>query len=330
MSLVRWGLLSSAKIARTQLVPAIHASTHGELVAMASRDPDRARRAADAMKIPRAYGSYEELLADPHVDAIYNPLPNHLHVPLSIQALEAGKHVLCEKPLGLNEADLKPLLKAARSHPKLKLMEAFMYRFHPQWQQVKDWIDEGVLGQVRSINVFFGYNNREEENIRNEPHYGGGGLMDIGCYAVSVARMIYEAEPLRLVANVQPLPGYEVDCLTSGIMEFADGTASFTVSTKTEADQWVEIYGEKGKVRLVWPFNPTPGEDTPVLLSCGGEREIDEFNEANHYQLMVDAFSKSILENTPVPLSLDDSLANMRVIDALFESGREGRWVDLD
>lgn len=330
MNKVRWGVLSTANIGRKKVIPAIQASEHGEVVAVASRSAESARAFADELGIPRSHGSYEALLADPEVDAIYNPLPNHLHVPLSVQALEAGKHVLCEKPISLDCDDLKALKAAAKAHPELKLMEAFMYRFHPQWQSVHEWLKRGDIGQVRHYSSYFAYNNRDEENIRNLPDIGGGGLMDIGCYGISSARYVYGAEPVRLVSSVQPLPGYEVDCLTSALMEFPDGTASFTVTTKTEASQWAELHGEKGMIRLEKPFNPEPGQENRVTLVVGGERQSYAFPEPDQYQLMVDAFAQSILESASVPTPLWDAEANMRIIDAIFASAEQGRWIELD
>lgn len=330
MKKLRWGVLSTAKIARTKVIPAIQASEYGEVVAIASRNPDTATQVGKELGIEQVHASYEALLADPAVDAIYNPLPNHLHVPWSIKALDAGKHVLCEKPIGLDSADLDELLAAAKRNPTLKLMEAFMYRFHPQWGPVGEWLSRGDLGQIRTVNAYFAYNNRDPEDIRNLPDIGGGGLMDIGCYGISLARMVYQCEPLRVVGSVQPLPGYEVDCLTSAILEFPDGTATFTVTTKTEPSQWAEIHGEAGFVRLEKPFNPEPGKDAKVHLQLKGEQKTHNFTEGNQYQLMADAFAKSVFDKAPVPTPLSDAQANMRVIDALFTSAQENRWVTLD
>jgi len=329
MNKIRWGVLSTANIGRTKVIPAIQASERGEVVAVGSRDGARARAFAEELGIPTAHDSYEALLADPNIDAIYNPLPNHKHVPLTVQALEAGKHVLCEKPISLDCKDLETLKAAARAHPELNVMEAFMYRFHPQWQSVREWLSRGDLGQVRSYTSFFAYNNRNEENIRNLPDIGGGGLMDIGCYGISSARYLYRAEPLRVVGSVLPLPGYDVDCLTSAILEFPDGTATFTVTTKTEAAQWAQIHGEKGLIHLDRPFNPEPGQDNRITKVVGGQSESRTFPEPNQYQLMIDAFCKSIQENKPSPTPLWDAEANMRVIDALFLSAEENRWVEL-
>lgn len=331
MSKIRWGVLSTANIARTKLIPAIQAADNGEVVAVASRSEDSARAFAQELGIERAHGSYEALLADPEVDAIYNPMPNHLHVPWSVKALEAGKHVLCEKPISLNAEEFQTLKAAAHKHPDLKVMEAFMYRFHPQWQQVHDWIAAGRIGQVRTYHAFFSYNNRKEDDIRNRSDIpGGGGLMDVGCYPISSARYLYGAEPVRVVGSVQPLAGYEVDCLSSAIMEFPDGTATFTVTTKTEHIQWGEIHGDKGIIHMARPFNPEPGWENRLTLTTDGEQQVVTDSQTNQYQKMVEAFDRSILEGRPTPTPLWDAEANMRVIDALFASGKENRWVDLD
>ncbi len=329
MKTLRWGVLSTARIAQTRLIPAIQSSALGEVVAIASRDAASAQAVAGQFGIPRAHGSYEALLADPDVDAIYNPLPNHLHVPWSIKALEAGKHVLCEKPLGVNQADAARLQEAAAQHPHLKVMEAFMYRFHPQWSLIRQKLAGGELGQLRSLVAFFAYNNRDPDNVRNFPEMGGGGLLDIGCYPVSAARWLYCGEPLRVLAHLQYLPGYSVDCITTAILEFADGTASFIVSTKTEPDQWLEINGEKGKLRVERPFNPEPGRTGKVHLTLNERTEEHDFSAGEQYREMVDAFCHSVLNDEPLPTPLDDALANMRVLDALFTSAETGQWVEL-
>lgn len=328
MKKVRWGILSTANIARTKVIPAIQESQYGEVVAIASREYSSAQAAAQELGIARAHEGYEALLADSDVDAIYNPLPNHLHVPWSIKALEAGKHVLCEKPIGLDSNDLNQLLAAAEQRPELKLMEAFMYRFHPQWAAIKSWLAND-LGQIRLVNAFFGYNNRNPDDIRNLPDIGGGGLMDIGCYGISLARLVYGCEPTRVLASLRPLPGYRVDCLANAILEFPDGTATFTASTKTEPTQWAEIHAEAGLMRLDRPFNPEPGQGANVHLQLQGKEQSHSFREGNQYQLMADAFARSILDNTPVPTPLTDAQGNMRVMDGLFASARENRWVDL-
>jgi predicted dehydrogenase len=330
MPKLRWGVLSSARIARTKVIPAIQTSLTGEVVAIASRDAQSAADAAKALGIKKAYGSYEALLADPDIDAIYNPLPNHLHVPWSIAAINAGKHVLCEKPLGLNLADIQPLLDAAKQNPHLKVMEAFMYRFHPQWQTALELVRSGSIGQVRSIHSHFAYNNREENNIRNVLEWGGGALMDIGCYCISLSRFLYGEEPLRVLGQITPYAGYEVDCFVSGIMEFADGNATFTASTKSEPEQYVEVHGEQGSILIPLPFNPIADTVTHIELKRDDQREEIVQQPSDHYRNMADAFAQSVQDKTPVPTPLADALANMKIIDAMFASAANNQWISLD
>jgi predicted dehydrogenase len=330
MPKLRWGVLSSAKIGRTKVIPAIQSSLHGEVVAIASRTQESADKAAQALGIKHAYATYEALLADPNIDAIYNPLPNHLHVPWSIKALEAGKHVLCEKPLGLNTADVEKLIAVARQHPRLKVMEAFMYRFHPQWQTAKKLVREGSIGQVRSIHSHFAYNNHEPDNIRNNADWGGGALMDIGCYCISLSRFIYDEEPLRVLGQITPYAGYDVDCFVSSIMEFADGNATFTATTKSEAEQYVEIHGEHGSILIPLPFNPIADTITHIILTREGVREEIIQTPSDHYRNMADAFAHSVFAQESVPTPLSDALANMKIIDAAFASAKASQWISIE
>lgn len=330
MQKLRWGVLSSAKIGRTKVIPAIQTSIYGEVVAIASRDQTSADKVAQELNIKCAYGSYEALLADPNVDAIYNPLPNHLHVPWSIKAIAAGKHVLCEKPLGLNTADVAQLLTAAQAKPQLTVMEAFMYRFHPQWQIAKDLVRTGAIGQVRSIHSHFAYNSHEPENIRNKADWGGGALMDIGCYCISLSRFIYDEEPLRVVGQITPYAGYEVDCFVSGMMEFADGNATFTATTKSEAEQYAEIHGEHGSILIPLPFNPIADTITHIILKRDGIREEIVQQASDHYRNMADAFAQSVFSKTAAPTPLTDALANMKIIDAIFASAANGQWIAIE
>lgn len=323
---IRWGILSTAKIGRTKLIPAMQSSAHNEVVAICSRDQQSARTVADELGIARAYGSYDELLADPDIDAIYNPLPNHLHVEWSIKALQAGKHVLCEKPLGLNTEDTQRLLDAANAHPHLKAMEAFMYRFHPRWQIAKTLIDSGRIGKLLSLHSHFSYNNREPQNIRNSAAMGGGALMDVGCYSISLSRWLFNAEPTRVIGQVTPYENSEVDCLISGMLAFDQGCATFTAATKIEAQQYMEASGEKGSILLPVPFNPISDSATEIHIKHDGELEIITIEASDHYREMVDAFARSIIDQQPVPTPLSDAISNMRVIDAIFASVTKGQW----
>jgi predicted dehydrogenase len=328
MKQLRWGVLSTADIGR-KVIPALQTSVHNVVVAVASRDIKKAQTFAAELNIPCAYGSYEALLNDTTIDAIYNPLPNHLHVPWSIKALAAGKHVLCEKPLGLNASDVENLVHSAKQFPHLNVMEAFMYRFHPQWLRARELVNTGSIGQVRSIHSHFAYNNRDADNIRNEPAMGGGALMDIGCYCISLARFIYNEEPLRVIGQITPYAGYDVDCFFSGMLEFADGNASFTAATKMAPEQYVKIHGEQGNIFIPLPFNPIADTATHLVLQRNQLQENIFIHASNHYRTMGDAFAQSVLQQAPVPTPLGDALANMKIIDALFTSAQNNQWVNL-
>jgi predicted dehydrogenase len=330
MQQLRWGVLSTAKIGREKVIPALQKSAHNQVLAICSRDAQSARRVADELQIERAYGTYEELLADPDIDAIYNPLPNHLHVDWSIKVLQAGKHVLCEKPLGLNTADAQRLVDAAQAHPQLKVMEAFMYRFHPQWQLAKQLVDEGRIGKLHAVHSHFSYNNREPDNIRNKAEWGGGALLDIGCYSISLSRWLFDEEPTQVLGQITPMSGQDVDCLTSAIMEFSAGSASFTAATKIEPIQYAEAIGDEGSLYLERPFYNDSNEPVQrVRLTRNRVQEVIEVTDTNHYSTMGDAFALSIFNNSQVPTPLADAIANMRAIDAIFKSAAERKWITL-
>jgi len=329
MRKIRWGVISTANIGLEQVIPAMQKGEYCQLVGIASRSLEKAQRAAEQLGIPRAYGSYAELLADPEIEAVYNPLPNHLHVPWSIQALEAGKHVLCEKPLGLDAADTRRLLEASRRYPELKVMEAFMYRFHPQWQLACKLVADGEIGELRSIHTFFNYYLDDPANVRNQADIGGGGVLDVGCYAVSLSRLVFGAEPQRVFATMDIDPRFKTDRLAAGVLEFEGGMATFTCSTQLADFQRVYLLGTRGQVELEMPFNPPPEVPARIRLENAlGARQF-ELELCNQYTLQGDRFSQAILENTPVPTPLEDAIANMAVIDALFSSVRSGSWTDL-
>src|SRR5262245_39611191 len=254
MPKVRWGVLSTANIGTQKVLPAMQRGQYCEIAAIASRDLAKAQAAAARLGIPKAYGSYEELLADPEIDAVYNPMPNHLHVPWSIKALEAGKHVLCEKPIALSSAQAQELVDAAKQYPALKVMEAFMYRHHPQWQRTKAIVSVGGIGSLRTIHSFFSYYNDDPTNIRNQSDIGGGGLMDIGCYNISLSRFIFGGEPQRVCGIVEYDPQLKTDRLASGMLDFGTGTATFTCSTQLANYQRVHIFGDKGRIEIEIPF----------------------------------------------------------------------------
>jgi predicted dehydrogenase len=323
---VRWGILSTAKIGLTKVIPAMQKGNYAEIVAIGSRNKEAAVEATQNLGIPKAYGSYEELLADPEIDAIYNPLPNHMHVSWSIQALEAGKHVLCEKPIGLSAGEGQELIDAANRHPNLKVMEAFMYRHHPQWQLAKQLVTSGQIGELRTVQVFFSYFNDDPSNIRNVAEIGGGGMPDIGCYAISSSRFIFDDEPKRVSGIVEYDPAFGTDRLASAMLDFGRGTATFTVSTQLTAYQRVNIFGTEGRVEIEIPFNAPPDKPCRVWHQRGNEIEEHLLEVCDQYTIQGDLFSLAVLNNTSVPTPIEDAVANMRVIERVFESGRSGHW----
>ena len=327
MNKVRWGVLSTAKIGVAKVIPAMQAGEHCEIVAISSRDPEKAQAAAEQLGIPNAYGSYEELLAAPEVDAVYNPLPNHLHVPWSIKALEAGKHVLCEKPIAMTAAEAQELVDAAQAHPHLKVMEAFMYRHHPQWQLARQLVADGKIGELRTIQSFFSYYNVDPHNIRNIADIGGGGLMDIGCYCISYSRFIFGSEPQRVLGSVEFDPQLKTDRLASGVLDFGHGTATFTCSTQLTSYQRVNIFGTKGRVEIEIPVNAPTDRPCKMWHQQGSEIEEIVLNICDQYTIQGDLFSLAVLNDTAVPTPLDDAVANMRVLEAIVRSGESGTWV---
>jgi predicted dehydrogenase len=315
MAKVRFGILSTAKIGREKVIPAIQQSERCEVAAIGSRNIERAVKVSDQLGIPGVYGSYEELLKDPAIDAIYIPLPNHLHVQWSLKALEAGKHVLCEKPIGMNADEARKLLEVSGKYPDLKVMEAFMYRHHPRWKRAVELVRSGRLGEIKAVHSFFSYYNDDPQNYRNSAHMGGGGLMDIGCYSISVARLIFGRKPESVSGFSELDPEFNTDRLTSGLLSFGSGASVFTCATQCHKDQYVKIYGTKGKLELDWPFNPDFTKKTVLTGAFGEDKFREEFDPCDHFTLQADAFAESILNDTPVPVSLEDSIENMEVID---------------
>lgn len=327
MAVVRWGILSTADIGLRKVIPAMQQAEHVEVAAIASRSSERARDAAKQLGIALAYGSYEELLQDRSIQAVYIPLPNHLHVAWSIKALEAGKHVLCEKPIALSVEEAQQLARAGERHPELKLMEAFMYRHHPQWVKAKELADSGAIGTVKTIQTFFSYNNRDPNDIRNQPGIGGGGLLDIGCYPISVARFLYESEPMRVAASIEFDADFGVDAFGSVLMEFTNATAGFIYSTQLEPHQRVMIGGTAGRIEIMIPFNAPWDRPCIINLYQDGTATPIELPVANQYTLQGEAMSLAILNNTQVPTPISDAVANMEVIERCFAAAREQRWV---
>jgi predicted dehydrogenase len=326
---VKWGVLGVAKIAVEKVIPAMQRGEASETAAIASRDLGKARAAAEKLGIGRAFGSYEDMLADAEIEAIYNPLPNELHVPWTLRALAAGKHVLCEKPIALDTEEARPLIEARNRSGKL-VAEAFMVRYHPQWRRAKELAQSGAVGELRAIQTFFSYRLLDPANVRNRPP-GGGGLYDIGCYAVLTARYIFAAEPTRVVATIDRDPNFQTDRLAGALLEFPGGRhLTFTVGTQLSAHQRVTIVGDQGRIEVMIPFNAPPDRPTEIAVDTGdlfgGGRRIETFPVCDQYTLQGDAFSRAILNGTPLEFPIEDAIVNMRVIDALFRSAKTGAW----
>jgi len=325
-------VISTAKIGMKQVIPAFQKSEYCEVAAIASRSPEKAYGAAVALGIGRAYGSYEELLSDPEVDAIYNPLPNHLHMEWSIRAMEAGKHLLCEKPIGLNVEEVEQMI-AARDRCGVKAGEAFMVKSHPQWHDTRERVRRGEIGPLRLIQGMFSYYNADPENIRNISEFGGGGMWDIGCYCVTMSRYLFEEEPLRVAALLEFDPDMGTDRLGSVLMEFPSGQSQFAVSTQLVPYQRMHFYGTGGHIEVEVPWNAPNDRPCRILQDSGDilheKLEVHEFPVTDQYTLMGDAFSRAIIDGTEVPVTLEDGLLNTRVLKAIFESAGRAQWVTL-
>lgn len=330
MRKVKWGVLGVAKIATEKVIPAMQQGEASEIFGIASRDAGKAREAAKSLNIARSYGSYEDMLADPEIEAVYNPLPNELHVPWTIKALEAGKHVLCEKPVALDAKEAETLA-AARDRSGKMVAEAFMVRFHPQWRRAKELVESGAIGAARAIQTFFCYRLLDPLNVRNIPP-GGGGLYDIGCYAILTARFIFGAEPIRVVGVMDRDPNFMTDRLVSGLIEFPGARhLTFAVGTQLAGHQRVTIAGEAGRIEIGIPFNAPPDRPTRIVIDSGadlfgGGAKVEEFPVCDQYTLQGDVFSRAILSKGKLPYPIEDAIRNMRVIDAMFRSAKSGSW----
>lgn len=326
---IRWGILSTANIACEKVIPAIHACTSSDVHGIASRDAAQAKRYAEKLSIEQSYGSYEELLADPNIDAIYNPLPNHLHVNWTLKAIAAGKHVICEKPIALNAAEAKQLNVALLAAPHIKVMEAFMYRFHPQWQKAKQIIDKGLIGSINHIDAHFSFFNADPSNVRNQSGIGGGSLMDVGCYCISAARYLLDLQPKRVLACMINDSVFNIDKHCTGMLDFGSATATFNSSMQSQAAQQVCIYGEQGMLRLASPFYQSTLQTTQLILQQGDDTQTYEFAPCDQYANQIDAFANAIKQQQSVPTPLYDAIANMQVIDALVLSHQQKQWVEI-
>lgn len=327
---IRWGVLGAANIAVKKAIPAMQAGDFCEITAIASRTLEKARSAAHDLDIPKFYASYDELLADAEIDAVYNPLPNNLHVEWTIKAAEAGKHILCEKPLTLTAAEAEKLI-AARDRTGVKIQEAFMVRSHPQWLAVRDLIAQNRIGAVQAITMFFSYFNDDAANIRNKPEMGGGALMDIGCYCINLSRFILGAEPRRIAAMIERDEHTGIDKLTSAIMDFPGCHSTFTCSTQLAPYQRINFFGTAGRIEVEIPVNIPVDHPTRIFVDTTGDLygkniETIEIPAADQYTIQGDLFARSILENTEQAVSLEDSVKNMAVIEAVFRAAETGNW----
>jgi predicted dehydrogenase len=321
---VRWGVLGVADIAVRKVIPAMQKGEWSEVTAIASRDRRKAENAARALGISKAYGSYEDLVADPEIEAIYNPLPNQLHVPWTLRAAEAGKHVLCEKPISLTAEEARSLL-FVRNRVGVKIGEAFMVRTHPQWLRARELVNSGRIGPLRSIVGFFSYLNRDPSNIRNVAEYGGGGLMDIGCYPITTSRFMFGEEPLRVQGLIERDPEMKIDRLTSAILEFPSGQSIFTCSTQLVPYQRMHFLGTQGRIEIEIPFNAPNDRPCQIFIDntgdlLGGGISTEIFTTCDQYTIQGDVFSRAVREGGEVPVSLEDAIKNMAVIDAVFRS----------
>ena len=327
---VRWGILGAGNFPLKVSLPGMKHGPLTQLVALASRDIAKARAAAEALGIPRAYGSYEELLADPEIEVVYNPLPNHMHVDWTARAARAGKHVLCEKPIALDASDAETLIAVQRETGKL-ICEAFMIRYHPQWRQAREWVQSGRIGDLVSVQTAFSYFNRDATNIRNRKDVGGGALYDIGCYAVNTSRYLFGREPLRAVVLIERDPEFGTDRLTSGLLDFGGAHLTFTCSTQAVPYQRVNALGTKGRIEIAIPFNAPADRPCRIFLDDGsilggGAAEETTFPIVDQYHLQSEAFSKAVRTGSGVENGPEIAHGNMRVIDALFRSAESGGW----
>lgn len=327
---VRWGVIGAANIAVRKVIPAMQRGEWSEVAALASRDVGRAREWARSLGIPKAYGSYEEMLADSEIEAIYNPLPNNLHVHWTVKAAEAGKHVLCEKPFALSAAGARELL-AVRDRMGVRIQEAFMVRTHPQWLATVELIRAGRIGELRAVAGFFSYFNRDPANIRNQTEAGGGALMDIGCYPVNVSRFAFNDEPRRCLGLVERDPEMGTDRLTSAVLDFPKGQATFTCGTQLVAYQRMQFFGTRGRIEVEIPFNAPNDRPTRILVDDGSNIfgsgvEVFEFPTCDQYTIQGDLFSRAVSEGAAQPIPLEDAVKNMAVIEAVFRSAESGRW----
>jgi len=329
---LKWGVLGASKLAREKVIPAMAGHQAFEVNAIASRDMEKAREAAEKLAVPRYFGSYEALIQDPEIDVVYIPLPNDLHVEYTLKCIKAGKHVLCEKPLSLKAEDIDRLIRARDKH-QVKVGEAFMVQSHPQWIKAKQIVQGGDLGKVSLIHGFFSYYNVKPENIRNKPEHGGGAIWDIGCYPVFTSRMVLGEEPIRLVASMEYDPNFGTDKLASVMMEFPSARAVFSVSTQLVPYQRMQFFGEQKELEIRIPFNAPPDRPCEIRIATGDifRENFDtlSFETCNQYTLQAEDFTKAVVEDGEVPVTLENAKANAKVLEAIFRSAKERKWIDL-
>lgn len=328
MKKMKFGVLGVSGHFLKRIVFPLMESETVEIYAIASRNIKRAQETAEKYGIPKFYGSYEELLDDPEIDAIFNPLPNHMHKEWIFKSADAKKHMLCEKPLTLDTEETNEVIEYIKDSG-IKLMEAFMIRFHPKWQKAKALIDNGYIGKVRHIQTVFSYNNQDPSNIRNIKEVGGGALLDIGCYAINTARYILGKAPKRVISMIDEHPEFGTDMTTSAILDYGDAVSLFTVSTSAFPQQQVKIFGTEGTLTVTIPFNDISEVPGKLLFENNSASMEIEVEPVNQYRLMFEAYAKSIVDDTEVPLPLSDSLLNMKTIDAVFKSAKTGEWVNI-
>jgi predicted dehydrogenase len=331
MKKITWGILSTANIGVKRVIPAILAGRAGRIGAIASREAGRAAKIAAKFAIERSYGSYEELLADADIEAVYNPLPNHLHVQWTVKALDAGKHVLCEKPIALDAAEAEAIVRARERSGK-RVVEAFMVRCHPQWHRIRELVRAGRIGSVGVIQSAFAFTVLDPNNVRNRADIGGGSVYDVGCYPIVTARYVFGGEPQRAVALMDLDPVLGVERLTSGILAFPGGRQLvFSSALQLAAFQRVVILGSEGRIEVAVPFTPQKDHACRIVIDTGASldgssAEFEQFAPVDQYLLQCEQAAAIFRDEAQQEFPLEDAIANMRVIDALYRSGGSGRW----
>ncbi len=330
---INWGILSTANIGLKKVIPAMQLGSNCTIVAIASRNLEKAKKEAENLNIPTAYGNYEDLINDPSIDAIYNPLPNHLHFETTMQCIKAGKHVLCEKPMVLTVEEVKTLIKARDEH-NVKVGEAFMVHTHPQWIKAKELITEGFIGELKAVHGFFSYYNVDAQNIRNIADYGGGALWDIGCYPIHTSRLVIGKEPHRVTSLLTYDPKFKTDIVASVLLDFPSVQVSFTAATQLKPFQTMQFFGTEKTLTVEVPFNAPDNQACRILINEGDilkqYTEVNEIPICNQYTLQGESFSAAILNDQDVPVPLENTLYNTAILNAIYQSGNSGNWEKVE